>query len=280
MSHFNSARFKDAKWGHAEIKEVDTDGKDLVIRGVASTGLVDRANEVVDQKSLEAAVDSFSTKTLFHQHNWQAPIGRVRQLVSTGTELLVEAVVGKNFDIPVIVNSLFGASVVMTSVNNIREQIKQGVINAFSIGFTADRKEASKDGDKQPKPATLMVNELLELSIVTIPANKDCLFSMAKGYGFTDLIDLYNISYQMADRNWEIGATTAPGSNITIDTNGSANTWTTTTTDPDVVLSSISVGGLRDLVPGRDKATSDGDEEDMEELIGGLQECLNRMRRS
>jgi len=280
----NSAKFEKARWGHAEIKSVEPDGKDLVIRGIASTGLADRSNEVVDQKSLESAIDGFSTKTLFHMHNWQAPIGRVIELVSTGTELMVSAVVGKNFDIPVIVNSLFGASVVMTSVNNIREQIKQGVINAFSIGFTADKKDAPKNDDNtQTKPAKLMVKELLELSVVTIPANKDCLFSMAKGYGFHDLVDLYNISYQMADRNWE-----PPGS---------ANTWITTT-DPSLAISATTASGngtditfdnvpytltihssLED-VPGRDEATSDGDDDDTEELIGGLKECLRKIQRS
>jgi HK97 family phage prohead protease len=170
----------DKAFAHAEIKEVAEDkAGDLIIRGIASTGNTDRMNEVVDQNSLKESIKSFTTKTLFYMHSWDSAIGTVLGLSPGDNELAVEARVGKDFSFPYGLNVL--------DVNDVRKQIEDGVLRAFSIGFQANRKQKLTEEGEKDGPAVLEVYDLLELSVVGIPANKDCVFDMAKSFGGTML---------------------------------------------------------------------------------------------
>ena len=167
-------------FAHAEIKEIAEDKSgDLIIRGIASTGNTDRMNEVVDQNSLKESIKSFTTKTLFYMHSWDSAIGKVLSLSPGDNELLVEAAVGKDFDFPYGLGTM--------NVNSVRKQIEDGILRAFSIGFQANRKQKLTEEGEKDGPAVLEVYDLLELSIVGIPANKDCVFDMAKSFGGTRL---------------------------------------------------------------------------------------------
>jgi len=165
-------------FAHAEIKEVvENKSGDLIIRGIASTGNVDRTNEVVDQESLKKSIGSFTTKTLFYMHSWDSAIGKVLSLSPSENELAVEASIGKDFSFP------YGMS--LMNVNDVRKQIEAGVLSAFSIGFQANRKQKQDEDGQKVGPTILEVYDLLELSVVGVPANKDCVFSMAKSFGGT-----------------------------------------------------------------------------------------------
>jgi len=156
-------RFK----AHAEIKAAEPgDDGDLIVEGVASTGDVDREGEVVDQESLADAASRAKSVPIFWQHNWDAPIGRVLEMAPSDGKLLARVAIGRDFDVPV------GGSTM--PVNSIRSMIQQKIVNAFSIGFAANME---KSADDQP---ILKVTDLFEISVVTIPANANALFSVSK----------------------------------------------------------------------------------------------------
>ncbi len=158
-------------FAHAEIKEVKEDKSgDLIIHGVASTGNLDRTNEIVDQESLAKCCDG-NDLTLFYMHSWDSVIGKVLELAPSENQLDVVASIGKDFEFPYFMGTL--------NVNDVRKQIEEGYLKALSIGFQANRK-TEEDDDGNALPTKLIVTDLLELSVVSIPANKDCTFSLAK----------------------------------------------------------------------------------------------------
>lgn len=179
------------RYALAEITKSEERGDgELFIEGVASTGSVDRQGEIVDQPSLKKAVADFAPKHLYHQHNWNAPIGRLVSMISDGKKLLTRAEIGKGYEIPIL--GPLG-DIVLTSMDNIRAQIKQGLLSTLSIGFVGD-KHYELDDEGFPdtsKPATLIVRELLEISAVTIPANRECVFSVAKSYNFDEMAGIF-----------------------------------------------------------------------------------------
>jgi len=156
----------------AEIKSSGQDGEDFVIRGVASAGNLDRKGTFIDQESLWNSTKRYTTRTLFWNHDWNAPIGRVTNLTRGEDELLIEAKLGGDFEIPIAL----GFSGTTWNVDNIRKLIQQGIVNGFSIGFDAEQRDAEKEGD----PPTLMVTDLMEISVVTVPANEKTTFSFAR----------------------------------------------------------------------------------------------------
>lgn len=163
---------------HAEFKDVSEDegSGELIVEGVASTGDVDRDGEIVDQESLAKAARAAKSLSLFWMHHWESPIGRVLKVEPGEDKLFIRASIGKDFDVPI------GYGQPM-SVNNIRAQIQQGILRAFSIGFGADEEK------HDDKPSVLKVTDLFEVSVVTIPSNENALFNIAKA---------------ARDINWEI----------------------------------------------------------------------------
>jgi HK97 family phage prohead protease len=157
----------------AEIRSSGQDGEEFVIRGVASAGNLDRKGTIIDQESLWKATKRYTTRTLFWNHDWNAAIGRVTDLSRGEDELLVEAYLGRDVDVPIAL----GFSGTTWNVDNIRKLIQQGIVNAFSIGFDAD---VQKNEEEEEGPPTLLVKDLMEISVVTVPANEKTTFSFAR----------------------------------------------------------------------------------------------------
>lgn len=182
------------KRAHAQFtKTVEEDGE-LYVEGVASTASIDRSNESVDQKSLADAVDKYHPRILFHQHNWDAPLGKVVGIKPTSQGLWVRSLIGRDYEIPV----LTPRGVIKMSVNNMRTQIKQGIMSAYSIGFNGEREEDDEGN------VILRVKELYEISGVYLPANRDCLFSVAKAFAGSDLVEMeQGLNFEFEDDLFE-----------------------------------------------------------------------------
>lgn len=152
---------------HAKVTKAEDQGDDLIITGVASTNQIDRDGQIVDQESLAKAAKAAPALKLFFQHNWLAPIGKVLDIEPVDGQLWIRGQIGSDFEIPVNGTKI--------SVNDIRKQISQGVIDAFSIGFAGEEVK-SKDAEAP----VLKVTDLFEISVVTIPANAQARFSVSK----------------------------------------------------------------------------------------------------
>lgn len=156
----------------AEIRASENDGDDFIIMGVASAANLDRKGTYIDQDALWEATKRYTTRTLFWMHDWNAPIGRVEELARGDNELHIRARIGHDFEIPIAL----GFSGTTWNVNNIRQLVKQKIVNGFSIGFDAEKRDAEEEG----APPTLLPTDLMEISVVTVPANEKTTFSFAR----------------------------------------------------------------------------------------------------
>jgi len=144
-----------------KVKEVASDGTTArVISGLANAYIEDRSKEIVDPGAFMSSLDAYLTKNpiVFYNHEWDEPIGKVRQARISGAGLFVEIEIGRDFE----------------PADTVWKAISQGILRSFSIGFRPIVVEYNEDTDQ------LLIKdlELYEVSVVTIPMNTDSLFEM------------------------------------------------------------------------------------------------------
>ncbi len=156
----------DKKWFHADFKVKESSSRR--IRGYASTRFPDRVNDVVLPQALKDAMGEYmKNPAILLGHDQEKPIGKTISWQITEDGLWIEAEIGTT-----------------PKANEAWAEIEQGLRTAFSIGFIP--KEIDWRGDHP----TITELELLEISVVTIPANRESLFSVVKGFlDGTDMID-------------------------------------------------------------------------------------------
>lgn len=152
---------------YGQITRSEPEGDDLIVYGRASAGNLDRYGTHIDQESLWEAAQKNPPTTLFYNHDHNAGIGTVEGFdrhidKEMGPSLMARARIGKDFDFPLAV----GLGALNYSVNNIRQQVQQGITRGYSIGFDGFKKEDPNGG-----PPTIFVTDFIELSICPIPAN-------------------------------------------------------------------------------------------------------------
>jgi len=147
---------------HARIKSQDDDSRE--VEGWASTRDLDSMGDVVHPEGFLNLDEYMRNPVLTYQHNWEQPIGHVRSVSVKDDGLWVKAYIDSTED-------------------RIWKKIKEGTLRAFSIGYEPVEEEIMGDGINH-----LVALNLLEIAVVTLPANTECLFSVAKSLeGGTDL---------------------------------------------------------------------------------------------
>lgn len=137
------------------------EGDDLHIAGMASTNSTDRVGDVIETEAwTKGGLDNFlNNPVILFNHDYNQPIGRAVQLGTNDNGLQLKAKIAK-------------------SAGHVGELIKEGVLGAFSVGFRVKDAEymVETDGYK------IKDAELLEVSVVTVPANQAATFSLAKSF--------------------------------------------------------------------------------------------------
>ena len=142
----------------------------LYIYGVASTQDKDRDGETVVMKSLNKAFQKFMRRNpiLMYQHNGRNDaVGKVIPEF-TGKD-------GTVYKSQIINNELYivGQISRAASAADVRTQIEEGILKSFSIGGRARKVQKASQ-------TCVMVSDLQEISIVTIPANDSAMFNVIK----------------------------------------------------------------------------------------------------
>ena len=141
----------------------DDDGEeDLRITGHASTNDEDRSGDIIASdawKKSGALKNYLKNPVILAFHDMSQPIGKTISHEATDNGLKITAQISK-------------------TAGDITQLIKEGILSAFSVGFQV------KDADFDPKSGIFMIKdlELLEVSVVTIPANQNALFSIEKNF--------------------------------------------------------------------------------------------------
>ena len=142
-----------------QVRSVDEDAR--VIRGIATTPSPDRMGDVVEP----LGVSFKNPMPLLWQHNHSQPVGTVKFDKPTKDGITFEASVAI-IDEP---------GVLKDRVDEAWQSVKAGLVRAVSIGFRSLEHTVMKDGGWR-----FIKSEVLELSLVTIPANADATITAIK----------------------------------------------------------------------------------------------------
>ncbi len=168
--------------------------QDKPIRFVASTATPDRYGDVVDQKGWDLRAYNRNPVVLFNHNPAQMPIGKGKAYVEN-EQLMLEVEFDQKDDM----------------AKTIEQKVRDGYINAVSVGFqpskTVSRASLPSDHPYYGKSGSyFQASELLEVSIVTIPANNEATLSkqFSREIGLADvarslIINKHIISVQELD---------------------------------------------------------------------------------
>ncbi len=162
-----------------EVKQInDEDDEFFRFEGLASTfGNIDLVNDIVVRG---AFVESLATKTpvVLWQHRSDSPLGMPEEIRETEDGLFLRAKLPKS-------DSFVAGRVI--------PQIKVGSIRSMSIGFRIVEREFNDEGIRLLKKV-----ELLEVSLVTFPANELAMVS-----GFKTVTPFKDLPLAERNRTWD-----------------------------------------------------------------------------
>ena len=154
------------------------EGGDLHIAGMASTSSTDRVGDVIETEAwTKGGLDNYlNNPVILFNHDYNQPIGRAVQLGTNDNGLQLKAKIAK-------------------SAGHVGELIKEGVLGAFSVGFRVKDAEHLKETDGY----RIKDAELLEVSVVTVPANQAATFSLAKSFDSESEYEEFKKSFKLED---------------------------------------------------------------------------------
>jgi HK97 family phage prohead protease/HK97 family phage major capsid protein len=140
----------------------DTEDDGLTITGHASTNDEDRMGDVIVSdawKKSGALANYLKNPVVLAFHDMSQPIGKTTSHEVDSKGLKITAKISK-------------------TAENIIALIKEGILSAFSVGFSI------KDADYDHESGIFIIKELelFEVSVVSIPANQNALFSVEKNF--------------------------------------------------------------------------------------------------
>ena len=133
----------------------------MKISGYASTDQKDRCGDIIPASAWANGLSGYEANPIMlYQHQQRSPIGRVDSLTVDDKGLFIEATISE------VAETQFG----------LKTLIKDNVVKTLSVGFVADDCRYDSPTD------TFVITEatLLEISVVSVPANPTCLFSEAQ----------------------------------------------------------------------------------------------------
>lgn len=130
---------------------------DCIIEGYANTVGKDRVGDVVLPTAFDATLPTYLTNpVMLENHDWDKPAGFIMEAKTDEKGLWVRAKVS-------------------AARPDLQTMCREGTLRTFSIGYN----EVDTDYDDGSKTKVIKELELLEISIVTVPANAEALFGMA-----------------------------------------------------------------------------------------------------
>jgi len=155
----------------------DNGENSLSIEGYASTNDVDRQGDVVPANVWERGLQNYvKNPIILAYHDHTQPIGRM-------------------VDHKVDEKGLWIKATISDAAGNIYKLVKNGILSAFSIGFQV------KDAEWNSKAEVFMIKdlELHEISVVSVPANQNTLFSLSKHFSTAQEFELFKQQFAGED---------------------------------------------------------------------------------
>jgi len=159
---------------------VEKDGKSdtLTIKGYANTVSKDRTGDVIVKEAwTKGGMDDYlKNPIILAFHDYSRPVGTTVDYNVTDKGLEIVAEISK-------------------AAGEVYNLIKDGVLKTFSVGFSI------KDADYEKDVDTFFIKDLslYEISVVSVPANQDSTFSLAKSFENVDEYNSFKQSYEIVE---------------------------------------------------------------------------------
>lgn len=170
-----ASRLSGAPFGRIKVLTLEEVGIDLsarAIAGYASTMATDRENEIIHPEAFSPVLERYlRNPILTWMHMWDEPIGRI-------LEARVEP------------RGLWFRACISERTQRARDTwglIQDGVLSAVSVGFDGLYTAEFGHRDARSRWHWTAIADLYEIAIVTIPANPDATFRLAKCLGLSVL---------------------------------------------------------------------------------------------
>lgn len=138
--------------------------QECVIQGYANTNDKDRVGDVVLPTAFKSSLPTYlKNPVLLENHNWENIAGKTQSAEITDKGLLITARISDTRP-------------------DLKTQIREGCLSTFSIGYN----EIDSDFDEGTRTKVIKNLELLEISIVSVPANPNATFQEVSGNGTVD----------------------------------------------------------------------------------------------
>lgn len=149
-----------------ETKGETSEDDGIIVSGRASSNATDRSGDIIvsDAWKKKGALDNFlKNPVILAFHDMSKPIGKA----------IEHSVDDEGLNIKAKISSAAGSII---------QLIKEGILSAFSVGFII------KDADFDTKSGVFLIKdlELLEVSVVSIPANQNALFNIEKSFSSSE----------------------------------------------------------------------------------------------
>ena len=155
----NKVLYLNSAFSVKELPKASDPIDSIYIEGYASTNDVDRVGDVVPTTVWEKGIVNYlKNPIILSQHDHDDPIGRMVEHKIDGAGLWIKARI----------------SAAAEAFN----LIKDNVLTAFSVGFKV------KDAEYNSAADVFVIKdiELIEISVVSVPANQNTLFSLSKAF--------------------------------------------------------------------------------------------------
>ena len=156
----NKVLFLNSSFTKSSLPAADDADESVTIEGYASTVDVDRHGDIVPASVWEKGVDNYlKNPVILAYHNHNEPIGRMVEHRVDAKGLWIKARISK-------------------AAGDVYSLVKDGVLTAFSIGFRI----ADAEYNSALELFVVKELELHEISVVSVPANQNTLFSLSKAF--------------------------------------------------------------------------------------------------
>jgi uncharacterized protein len=140
-------------------------------RAVVSTRAVDRYGDIVEVSGI-SLTNYFLNPVVLFNHDYDQPVARCVEIGLDGDKLVAAAE--------------FPAEGLNANSDRVYGMMKAGLLNAVSIGFIPDYDKMVPVNEKEPWAGMrFMAGEMLEFSLVTVPANAEAIL-LQRGLEGTD----------------------------------------------------------------------------------------------
>ena len=158
-------------------EEEHVEQEDRLINGICATHDENRQGTAVDMEAFAECTERFlkTNHSLLYMHARDAVIGSVLQIKSLKKSASAQARVGHGFEFPY--GGVFEGKTTL-KVDDIWMQMQQDILNSFSLGMMCTEEEPTKKGG----PIRLIPNDMLELTVCSVPANHRSQFAVAHAF--------------------------------------------------------------------------------------------------